>query len=223
MNKLPLLQTLKDGCIVGLKNFPSLLGTVCLYVLTCWIPYLNVGTTIAICSIPVELSKGHIINPTFIFDGKYRRNMGEFFIIVGLMSMALAPAYALGIIPGIVLSYAWSLAIFLFIDKNATALEALRRSNELTYGYKWRIFGLEILLGLAFAVIVCVFAAIFTALDWEVVGAIVTFILTFLLVPIALGLDAVIYRNLTEEPVAAEDKPADEENVQEAIVEEVKE
>ena len=95
MKKIDIKQVLTEGVGIGLKNFVSLICVVILYVLTCWIPYLNVGTTIAMCSIPVELSKGNVINPLFIFDGKYRKNMGEFFILVGLKSMALGPAFAM--------------------------------------------------------------------------------------------------------------------------------
>lgn len=208
MNKLPIKQTLIDGCTIGLKNFPSLLGVVCLYVLTVWIPYLNVGTTIAMKSIPVELSKGNIINPLFIFDKKYRRNMGEFFIIVGLMAMAQVPAYMLGILPGIVLNIAWSLAIYLFIDKNATALEALRQSNDLTYGYKWRIFGLGVIFGVAISVVTGIISGIFNAVNLETLGGILVLIISLVSIPVALGLESAIYRNLTAEPQAEE--PAEE-------------
>ena len=44
--KLDIMQTIKDGVQYGLKNFFPLLLMVLLYVVTVWIPYLNVGTTI---------------------------------------------------------------------------------------------------------------------------------------------------------------------------------
>ena len=44
--KLDIMQTIKDGVQYGLKNFFPLLLMVILYVVTVWIPYLNVGTTI---------------------------------------------------------------------------------------------------------------------------------------------------------------------------------
>lgn len=46
-----------------------MLGATVLWLLTIWIPYLNVGTTIAMATIPIELSKGKVISPLFIFDG----------------------------------------------------------------------------------------------------------------------------------------------------------
>ena len=111
-----------------MKNLLSILGAVVLYVLTIWIPYLNVGTTIAMTTIPIELSKGHVISPLFIFDAKYRRYMGEYFMLIGLMVMALIPAYLFLLIPGIVISYAWSLAFYLLLDIHNSQCHVLNAS-----------------------------------------------------------------------------------------------
>lgn len=43
-------------------------------------------------TIPIELSKGKVISPLFIFDGKYRKYMGEYFTLIGLMYLAIIPA-----------------------------------------------------------------------------------------------------------------------------------
>lgn len=200
MKKLDIQQVLTEGVGIGIKNIVSLVLATVLYVVTVWIPYLNVGTTIAICSIPVELSKGNIINPLFIFDAKYRKNMGEFFILVGLQTMAMIPAFLMGIIPGIVLSYAWALAIYLFIDKDIHALDALRKSNELTYGNKWRMFFIALILAVALSIITSIFGLI------PKVGVVLNVIVIILYYPIQLGCNAVIYRELTtpEEEVKAE-------------------
>lgn len=85
--KLNMLATIQDGLRIALVNFLSLIAATILYILTIWIPYLNVGTTIAMSSLPAELSKGKVINPLFIFEGKYRRDMGEFFILIALMTI----------------------------------------------------------------------------------------------------------------------------------------
>lgn len=200
MKKLDIKQVLTEGVNIGIKNIVSLIIVTILYVITVWIPYLNVGTTIAMLSIPVELSKGNVINPTFIFDAKYRKNIGEFFILIGLQTMAMIPAFLMGIIPGIVLSYAWGLAIYLFIDKDIHALEALRKSNEYTYGNKWRIFFIGLILGLALSIITTIFGYI------PKVGGILNVIIILLYIPIDLGCCAVVYRELTtpEEEVKAE-------------------
>ena len=62
--KLPLVETLKEGVSLALKNYLNIILTVLLYVVTVWIPYLNVGTTIALSALPAELAKGNKLNPT---------------------------------------------------------------------------------------------------------------------------------------------------------------
>lgn len=200
MKKLNIMATIQDGVKIGLVNYLSLILTVVLYVLTIWIPYLNVGTTIAMCSLPAELAKGNMLNPLFIFDGKYRRNMGEFFILYALMSGAISVGFLFMGIPGIVISIAWSMATVLFVDKDMSALDCLRESNRLTYGNKARIFGAEFLLALALCVVVGIIAGLFGIGDvhWlEVIGTIINVILVIFFVPAMLGLEASIYRQLT--------------------------
>lgn len=218
MNKLPFKETLVEACQIGIKNLLSLVLVTILYVITIWIPYLNIGTTIAMQTIPAMLAKGQVIDPLFIFDGKYRKNMGEFFILIGLELMALIPAFLLLFAPGIVLSIAWSLAILLFVDKDMKALDALRKSNELTYGYKWRIFWLIFVMSLCLQVVSGIFAGIFGALDLDGVAACISGILGLLFVPFGLGLDAVIYRNLTAEDAPKAEEPKVEVTVEEVIV-----
>ena len=218
MNKLPFKETLIEACQIGLKNILSLIAVTVLYLVTIWIPYLNVGTTIAVKSIPAELAKGHIIDPLFIFDGKYRKNMGEFFILVGLEIMALIPAFFLGIIPAIVMGLAWCLAILLFVDKDMKALDALRKSNELTYGYKWRIFWLTFVLAFCLEIVLLIIGGIFNAIGAETFAAILSIILGILFVPFGLGLDAVIYRELTKEEAPKAEEPKAEVIVEEVIV-----
>ena len=60
--KLEVIPTIKEGVTLALMNYVSIVCAVILYVVTIWIPYLNVGTTIAMCSIPAELAKGKVIS-----------------------------------------------------------------------------------------------------------------------------------------------------------------
>ena len=76
--KLDFGSVLSQGFLVGMKNLPSLLGAIVLWLLTIWIPYVNVGTTIAIMTIPIKFSKGEIFSPLCIFEKQYYRYMGEF-------------------------------------------------------------------------------------------------------------------------------------------------
>ncbi len=91
VKKLDFGETLKDSVAIGVKNAPSVIAAVALWLITIWIPYLNVGTTIAITLLPTQLAKGEIVNPLGIFDSKYRRYMGEFFITMPGMTMKSTP------------------------------------------------------------------------------------------------------------------------------------
>lgn len=123
--KITVTGVLSEGIGLGIKNAVSMLGATVLWLLTIWIPYLNVGTTIAMNTIPIELSKGKVISPLFIFDGKYRKYMGEYFTLIGLMYLAIIPALFFMIIPGIIISIGWSLAIYILLDKGVAPGEAM--------------------------------------------------------------------------------------------------
>ena len=110
---------------LGLKNFLSLIGAVILWGLTIWIPYLNVGTTIAMVTLPAKMSRGSIISPLEIFDGKYRKYMGEFFLVTGLKLIIMFPAFLFMYFPGLVLQYAFSFATLFVVDKGIN-----QRSNK---------------------------------------------------------------------------------------------
>ncbi len=186
-SKFTVLEAFMEAIKLGLMNFFSLLGALILWGLTVWIPYLNVGTTIALVTLPAKISSGRVISPTEIFNAKYRKYMGEFFLVIGLKGIATFPAYLFLFIPGMVLSLAYSLSTLLVIDKGINPSEALSLSNRCTYGYKWKMFFVKILIGIAFGI----------------VGYILVLIEPFLLViimliimPIMLGAKAFFYGKL---------------------------
>ena len=73
--KLDFAATLRDALYIGVKNAPSIVAALVLFLITIWIPYLNIGTFIAVTLLPTQLAKGEVINPVGIFDSKYRRYM----------------------------------------------------------------------------------------------------------------------------------------------------
>ena len=196
---LPVVESIKQAITIGVKNAASLIVASILYVLTIWIPYLNVGTTIAMLSIPIELSKGNVISPTFIFKSVYRKYMGQFFLLSALMTIGILMGIAFVILPAVVLSYSWCIAIYLLFDKKVNAIQALIKSNEFTYGYKMKIFCIKFLFGIVFMLAYLLIMGVATALDNDF-GAILAVILTLVIVVVQLaatmGLDAVIYREL---------------------------
>ena len=60
------------------------------------------------------------------------------------------------IITGIVISISWSIALYMMIDKEIALNESMILSNKATYGYKWKIFGVEFILQILFSLIVLV-------------------------------------------------------------------
>jgi hypothetical protein len=180
-NKLDFITVLKEGFTYGTKNIPSLLGALVLWILTIWIPYVNVGTTIAICTLPLQLSRGDIFSPLSIFDKKYYRYMGEYFLLLGLMGIGIVGASLFFIIPGIVVALAWSLAVLLLLDKGLNAAEAIRMSNRLTWGNKWTMFFVAATIYIAYFLVSLILGGILGTINLAILslsgsfeGAIVT-------------------------------------------------
>lgn len=188
--KITVFSVIQEGTSIGLKNALSLFGAVILWLVTIWIPYINVGTTIAMFSIPVALSRGNVVSPLFIFDAKYRQYMGEFFTLIGLMLLSLIPAFLFMVVPAYVIALGWSLAIYILLDKGVSPGEALVQSNKATNGYKWTIFGVGLLLGIAYTILSWLFSKM------GIVGAIFTILMAICYTVINLGCNTVIYRNL---------------------------
>ena len=200
--KIQIIATVKDGLAIARGNYFRLIATTFLYLLSSCIPYINIGTSIAVGALPAEMIKGKEIDPFYIFDSKYRRNMGEYLILVFLMLGAVFMGFFMGIIPGLVISIAWSFAAVLFVDKNMNSLEALRESNRLTYGNKWRIFAAEMLPALVLTVlvtIVAVLCGIGNHVWLNTLGALIDLVIVIIFVPALYGVQASIYKQLTEE------------------------
>ena len=212
MKKIDIMATIKDGIAIALVNFLSLILTTILYVLTIWIPYLNVGTTIAMCSLTAEMAKGGAINPFFIFKSEYRKNMGEFFILMSLMMGAMSVGFMFMFIPGFVISIAFGFAAVLFVDKDMSALEALRESNRITFGNKWRIFFTQFALCICLCIAVAIIDAIFGIgeVQWlESIGTIMNVLIILFFIPALYGVDASIYKQLTASDDAKDAQPAE--------------
>ena len=198
VKKLDFGETLKDSVAIGVKNAPSVIAAVALWLITIWIPYLNVGTTIAITLLPTQLAKGEIVNPLGIFDSKYRRYMGEFFITMGLMVFPIFIGVLFMVIPGIVLSIAWSLAYFFLFEKKKNPMQAISASNEATYGSKWTMFFVLLAFVVAAYVIAGIFAWICAAIDVGFITFVVMLALVAVIMSISLAINASFWRQLKD-------------------------
>ena len=198
--KLAVVPTIKEGITIGAKNVGPILVNVLLWAVTVWIPYLNVGTTIALSvGIVTKASRGEPITMTEIFNPKYRKYMGEYFLTSGLMGMGIGVGLIFFVVPGIVISLAWSMAILLVVDKGKNPTEALTLSNNYTYGYKWKIFGIYFLVGVLFSIVMAILMGIGAATRNDSVIAFmsfVVFLIALFAIFVFIGLQATIYKQL---------------------------
>ncbi len=207
--RLDVSVALKGAFEIGLKNVFTILGASLLWGLTVWIPYLNIGTTIAFFTVlPVKLAKGEPFSPTDIFDARYRENMTNFFLILGLVNAAIGFALLLFIIPGIVMHFAWTLAAVLVINFGEKPIDAMNKSYQLTYGSKWPMFFSFLILGIILFIVSLILGLIVGGLTYVAVwlGAFVGFIvyvaLTVVALSLYLGLFAQIIKSLILETSA---------------------
>ena len=187
-----------EGFSIGLSNAPLIIIALILAGLTMWIPYLNVGIVIALSCLPLALAKGKQgkLSPTFIFDGQYRKYMGEYFQLLGLKMLTLIPAYLFLFIPGYIINIGYSQALFLMIDKEISPSEALIQSTKMTDGYKMTIFLTNLALGLVIGVVACILMFIVGLTKVEILQAIIMLIVIVVASFVSIGVNAAIYRNL---------------------------
>jgi hypothetical protein len=185
--KLDIKKTIKDGIQYGLKNFLPLLLMVILYILTFWIPYLNVGTTIGMYKAIIGIGRGETIDPVAIFDKENFKNLGGFFLLLGLVSIGTTAAAIFMFFPALVIGIAWSFAIYFLIDKKVSPLKALGLSYDSTYGNKWRIFFVALICGLLCCLICGILGSI------PKVGPVLALIASLLCAAIIVAIEGVMY------------------------------
>ncbi len=191
--KLQIKQTIMDGVQYGLKNVASLLLMVVLYILTFWIPYLNVGTTIGVYKSIIKIGRGEIINPLAIFDKEnFNVNLGELFLLVGFMTMGISAAMMFMFIPGIVIGIAWSMAVYFFIDKGLAPHKALKVSYKVTDGEKWTIFWIVLIVSACFSIIGSLFMLI------PKVGWLFYVIIMIAMAAVLIAIEGVIYKHFSD-------------------------
>ncbi len=188
------------------KNSMSVIGTTFLYLITVWIPYLNIGTSIAFfTALPARLAKGEPFSPTEIFDAKYRENMTNFFLVLGFVNAGVGIAMVLAFFPGIVMFYAWMFAVPLVINKGMKPIEAISASYKVTYGNKWIIFFSYLLLGIVFFIINLLLGLIATGIGMAVafLGVFLGFIFVLIVAIVAtaayISLYSQLYKSLVVE------------------------
>ncbi|MCI2081839.1 MAG: hypothetical protein LKK19_06290 [Bacteroidales bacterium] len=192
-DKIKFSPAISGGTKLGFENFWPLFLTSIVYLLTCWIPYLNIGTTIAYTKLPVKIARGEKITPEYLFESHWFHFMGDYFILIGIMFAALVMGFCLFVVPCIVLSLAWALATLLLLDKRMNAMDALHESNRLTEGSKWQMFLVILAYCAVLGVLVWAFSAIFGG---NAIGKILSIAVGLVAIPVYEGILAQFYKTL---------------------------
>ena len=187
-SKLNFQKTLTDGVNLGIKNMANLLLMAFLFLITFWIPYLNVGTTIGFYKNIIALSKGEDVVPMSIFSRDNYKNLGDFFLLLGLQTAGIGAAAAFLLFPAIVVSLAWQFAMYFFLDKGTSPLKSLSLSYDATLGDKWTLFFVYLACSILTGLIVGLLAAI------PKVGGILAFLALIAFVAIIIGIEATLYK-----------------------------
>ena len=122
------------------------------WIITIWIPYINVGTTIGLVRLQIKLGRGEKISAGDIFNAENRIPMGKMFLLWSFMATGIIMGTIFLIVPGIVLWYAWFLSSMLILDKKLDPIQAMSKSYYLTYGYKWLIFFITLAINFIYGV-----------------------------------------------------------------------
>ncbi len=152
MKELRFSDAISTSFKLGINQFWSVLGAILLWIITIWIPYINVGTTIGLVRLQIKLGRGEKISADEIFDAENRIPMGKMFLLWSFMATGIMMGTIFLIVPGIVLWYAWFLSSMLILDKKLDPIQAMSKSYDLTYGYKWLIFFITLAINFIYGV-----------------------------------------------------------------------
>ena len=128
-------QALADAMLAGTGFVGSLLNVA--------IGFMDIMIGIGFISFCLNVSRGAAADFGDLFDG-----FGIFFrmlwlnILVGIFTFLWS---LLLIVPGIVASYRYSMAIYIMLDDpDKGAMQCIRESKEMTRGHKWELFVLNL-------------------------------------------------------------------------------
>lgn len=155
--------TIKEAMGNGVRNALSMAAIFFLAVFTMWIPYFGFGVMIALAALPTKYADGEVINPFYIFSSEYRKHMSDYVLLQFMMLVGIVVATLFGSVMGIVLSLGWSLAVLFVINRGMSPLAAMQASYKATYGSKWTILGVNIVLSLILALYVGLVGLIFAS------------------------------------------------------------
>jgi uncharacterized membrane protein len=129
---------------------------------------LGLWTTVAIGLVSLVLSvacamltHGALVRATIAHSEGRKAGFAEsaqagLAVVVPLLLLSIGSGLAIGVgmilllVPGIILYVMWSVAAPALVEENLGIFQAFERSNELTSGARWKIFGLELVAFVAY-------------------------------------------------------------------------
>ena len=94
--------------------------------------------TAGVYNVYLRMARGESVEFASMFDGF--KQMGKSVGVYWLMLLATIVGFVLLVVPGIVLGLGLLPAMFLVLDGNLGVMDTLKRSWEMTNGYKWQLF-----------------------------------------------------------------------------------
>ena len=169
---LDVVSVYKHCFISGAQDLIPVVIAAALWLVTVWIPYINIGTTIAMFTLPVWIVAGKKLSPIDLFLGEHRTKMFGLLRLHGLVLAACLVFYmimastfvsiqifskydpgfwtwvkvvllfACASVPFFMMTTAWSMAPFLLIEKGLEPAAALKESFRITEGVRLQVFAI---------------------------------------------------------------------------------
>ena len=105
--------------------------------------FVTPALSLGLIKLYLHVTKGEEVEVGKLFDGFKSTGKATWLnILIGFFTYLWSLLF---VIPGIVKSYAYSMAFYILAENSdMTAREALRKSKEITKGHKWDLFVLEL-------------------------------------------------------------------------------
>jgi hypothetical protein len=120
------------------------------------------------------------------------RNLGPVFLISVMMVLGIGLGSILLIIPGLILSVMWVVAIPAQVIEQRGVFASLERSSDLTRGSRWPIFGLFVLYTVLSWIVGAVVVGIGTAVSGGIAGMATSGVMQIVISPLVAGLSALV-------------------------------
>ncbi|KGE71623.1 hypothetical protein [Spirochaeta lutea] len=194
MKDLRVGDVISNALTRGIQNLVPILSNAVLWVLTIWIPYINVGTTIGlVVGLPAKAARNEPISYTEIFNPRYRKYMGDYFLVTAFVCLGTLIGTSFLLVPGIILSFAWLFAPLLTVDQGMSPLAAIQMSNNRTYGQKKTIFLTYLVIAIISGAITGILGYIAGAILGEAVAGIVGFFVMLFTVSFSISAQGYLY------------------------------